>query len=932
MPEGLSHDKNEPNNEVLPATPGAGRRVRILVVDDYSAVRQGIVSLVSRQPGYVVCGEAADGMQAVAMAKELRPELVLMDITMPRMNGLEATKAIRDALPGTKVIIVSQNDPMVVREQAAQSGADGWVGKAEVAQDLLNVIERVMGKAKDTWKRDESEAWQHRNRLNLVAQATQVGFWFCDLPFDKLIWDDRVKEHFWLPPDAEVTIDTFYQRLHPDDRERTRQAIARSNIEDSPYDIEYRTVSPDGRIKWIRALGRTFYDPSGRPKRFDGLTMDVTEQKHTEDATAWLAAIVSSSDDAIVSKNLQGIITSWNQSAERMFGYSAEEAVGRHITLIIPHERLAEEIDILARIGRGEGVDHFETVRVRKDGSSIDLSLTISPIKDKDGRVIGASKVARDISEQKRAERRLRESEQRFREIVETTPDCVKLVAQDGTLIHMNTPGLAMIGAPSAESAIGTNVFNLIAPEDRERFRAFHERVCAGEKASLEFDIVQLEGKRRHMESHAAPLLNSDGRIVHLAVTRDVSGRKAAEERERKITADAIAATAKFRAVFEQTTVFAGIMTKDGLVAEANKLCLEACGYRADEVIGRPFWACGWWRNHPESQEKIRTASPLAAQGVPYRETLHYSWADGTERLVDFALFPIVDDAGNVLFLHPTGVDITDITRAQENYRNLLESLDAEVRARTQELEERNQDVLRQSEQLRELSRRLMLAQDEERRHIARELHDSAGQTLTVLGMSIGQLALNAAKNSPDLANEVKAAQELVQQLHQEVRTASYLLHPPLLDKNGLSPALRWYVQGLQERSGLEIELEIPDDFGRLPGEMELVVFRLIQECLTNIHRHSASKTARIRVERRVTGIKVSIEDHGTGIPAENLAEIRAGRTGVGIRGMKERLRSFEGTLDIDSNGGGTRVLVTIPLPSLPTQEEFEVEPVRNVT
>ena len=825
MQEGLSPDNHEPKAEVHQSTQGENHEVRILVVDDYDPVRRGIVSLVSRQPGYVVCGEAKDGLEAITKAKELKPDLVLMDIAMPRMNGLEATEAIRDALPGTKVIIVSQNEPTVVREQAARVGADEWVGKAEVAQDLLNVIGRVVGKVRDPWKHEESEAGQHRHRLNLVAQATQVGFWFCDLPFDKLIWDERVKEHFWLPPDAEVTIETFYERLHPDDRERTRQAIASSNVQDSSYDIEYRTVSPDGRIKWIRAMGRTFHDTAGTPKRFDGITMDVTEKKQAEDATAWLAAIVASSDDAIISKDLQGTITSWNQSAQRMFGYSTEEALGQHIALIIPRDRLSEENDILARIRRGERVDHFETVRVRKDGSLIDLSLTISPVKDKDGKVIGASKVARDISEHKRAERQLRESEQRFREIVETTPDCVKLVAQDGTLLHMNTPGLAIIGAPSAESAIGTNVFSLIAPEDRERYRAFHETVCAGERASLEFDIVQMEGKRRHMESHSAPLLTSDGKIVHLAVTRDVSERKAAEDRERKITADAIAATAKFRAVFEQTTVFAGIMTKDGVLAEANKLSLEACGYRADEELGRPFWECGWWHNVPESREKIHTATILAAQGLPYRETLTYSWADGTERLVDFALFPIVDDAGNVLFLHPTGVDITDITRAQENYRNLSESLDAEVRARTCELEERNQDILRQAEQLRKLSRRLMLAQDEERRHIARELHDSAGQTLTVLGMSIAHLALDAANISPDLASETNGAQELVRQLHQEIRTTSYLLHPPLLDEDGLSAALRWYVQGLKERSGLEIGLEISNDFARLPGEMELVVF-----------------------------------------------------------------------------------------------------------
>src|SRR5262249_26107360 len=157
-------------------------------------------------------------------------------------------------------------------------------------------------------------------------------------------------------------------------------------------------------------------------------------------------------------------------------------------------------------------------------------------------------------------------------------------------------------------------------------------------------------------------------------------------------------------------------------------LCLEACGYHADEVLGLPLWETKWWRNFQESQDKIRAATPLAARGMAYREILHYSWADGTARLVDFALYPILDDEGRVLFLHLTGVDIADAKRVEENYRKLAETLEAEVRARTSELEQRTVEVLKQSEMLREFSGRLLQAQDEERRHIARELHDSAGQ------------------------------------------------------------------------------------------------------------------------------------------------------------------------------------------------------------
>src|ERR1700746_293634 len=139
----------------------------------------------------------------------------------------------------------------------------------------------------------------------------------------------------------------------------------------------------------------------------------MSERKQAEEITGLLAAIVASSDDAIVSKNLNGIITSWNHSAERIFGYTAEEAIGRPITLVIPLDRRQEEVEILAKLRRGERVDHFETVRIRKDGTLLNISLTISPVRDLNGNVTGASKVARDITDRKRAEEALRESENR---------------------------------------------------------------------------------------------------------------------------------------------------------------------------------------------------------------------------------------------------------------------------------------------------------------------------------------------------------------------------------------------------------------------------------------------------------------------------------------------------------------------------------------
>jgi signal transduction histidine kinase len=171
------------------------------------------------------------------------------------------------------------------------------------------------------------------------------------------------------------------------------------------------------------------------------------------------------------------------------------------------------------------------------------------------------------------------------------------------------------------------------------------------------------------------------------------------------------------------------------------------------------------------------------------------------------------------------------------------------------------------------------------------------------------------AQNDPaQFAKDVHEAEELVQHLTQEIRTTSYLLHPPMLDESGISSALSWYVKGLAERSSLEIDLKVPANFGRLPSDMELLIFRLVQESVTNIHRHSGSKTALIRIEREENTVHLRIEDQGRGMSPERLAEIQSHGTGVGIRGMRERVRHFRGDLVIESNRSGTRVHAILPL------------------
>jgi PAS domain S-box-containing protein len=183
--------------------------------------------------------------------------------------------------------------------------------------------------------------------------------------------------------------------------------------------VEAIAERPDGTRVHFIPYPTPLRDASGRVTGAVNMLVDITEHKQFAEARARLSAIVDSADDAIVGKTLEGIITSWNRAAERIFGYTAAEAVGRHISLIIPEERAAEEDQVLAQIRRGEIVDHFETVRRTKDGRKLDISLTVSPIKDAHGRIIGASKIARDITERKRAAEALRKSEERLRSLIE---------------------------------------------------------------------------------------------------------------------------------------------------------------------------------------------------------------------------------------------------------------------------------------------------------------------------------------------------------------------------------------------------------------------------------------------------------------------------------------------------------------------------------
>lgn len=274
--------------------------------------------------------------------------------------------------------------------------------------------------------------------------------------------------------------------------------------------------------------------------------------------------------------------------------------------------------------------------------------------------------------------------------------------------------------------------------------------------------------------------------------------------------------------------------------------------------------------------------------------------------------------------------------RAEEDLRKAHDDLEVRVLQRTEELSkalERLQSeisVRQQAESdLRQLSTRLMTLQDEERRRIARDLHDTVGQTLAAVKMSIA-LIRQVKGSPPKLLPLIDDLNALADEALQEVRTTSYLLHPPLLDEAGIAPAARWFVEGFARRSGLQIECDIPQHMDRPSRDGELVLFRILQESLTNVHRHSQASAATVRLTRTGHDIEIEVRDNGKGIPEAYLRRIdsSAVQTGVGITGMRERVLKLGGLFQIQALNPGTVVRAALPLRSEMAADSAETLPI----
>jgi PAS domain S-box-containing protein len=520
-------------------------------------------------------------------------------------------------------------------------------------------------------KQAEEAVREAQYLLSEVGRIAKIGGWKMDLITRKATWTESMYDIAEIAPGEPIPgpdehVDYYLPEYQPLVAEAMRALIE----DDKPLDFEAQLRTAKGNVKWCRAMGRVVRK-GGKAIEVYGTFQDITERKRAEEARSYLASIVESSDDAIIGKSLDGIIVSWNAGAERVYGYSAAEVVGHSINALVPSDRLDETSQIIEKLKRGEGVDRFETVRMKKDGELVDVSLTVSPIRDAAGNTVSAATIARDITERKRAEEALRLASAYNRSLIQTSLDPLVTISLEGKITDANRATENVTGL-EREQLIGTEFSDYF--DDPDRARAGYRRVL------LEGQVHDYELTIRHRDGHTTPVLYNAS--VYRGLKGEVAGIFAAA---RDITEQKRAAEALRRAsTYNRNLIEASLdplvtINPEGRITDVNHATEEVTGRSKAELVDMDFAEF-----FTEPEEARRGYQQVFREGSVQDYELAIRHRDGHVIPVMYNASLYRDEAGNVGGVFAAARDISERKRSEAELAERLrfERLLAEISGR----------------------------------------------------------------------------------------------------------------------------------------------------------------------------------------------------------------------------------------------------------